>query len=812
MKKAVCIHGHFYQPSRENPWLEAIEVQDSAHPFHDWNERVTVECYAPNSAARLVDGDGRIVEIVNNYERISFNFGPTLLAWIERHSSEEYRRIQEADRVSAERRGGHGNAIAQPYNHMIMPLATERDRVTQIVWGLREFERHFGRPAEGMWLPEAAVDLKTLDLMALHGIRFTILSPFQARRVRPRGRGRWRDVSGGKIDTTRPYFCRLRGGRKIALFFYDAGIAHEVAFGRLLENGENFGRRLKEAFDPAAPDPQIVHIATDGESYGHHWPHGDMALAYALETIESDPEVDLVNYGWYLEENPPADEVEIFENSSWSCPHGVERWRSDCGCKLDPGRNWHQRWRKPLRDALDWLRRRMDPFFEERAGRLVADPWAARNDYVEVVADRSAERIERFCAAHRRRPLERGEVVELLKLLEMQRYGMLMYTSCGWFFDDISGLEAVQNLKFACRAVQLAADLGLALEDEFLDHLAAAESNIAELKNGAEIYRRFVRPDVADLRRVAAHVAMEAAFRGEMEETRLFCYRAEAKDFRRAGSGATSLAVGRMETRSLVTLESDEFVFAVLALGGHDFQCAIRRAAESPDYDKVADEILSAYRTSSLTDVVRLLDRRFGARYYSLKDLFLESRRKILSEITREKMERFQGVQRTIYEECQRLVEFLHEADAPVPKMFLVAAENVLNDDLGKALDQLIEENRTEWLRFILDQARRWDLSIRVAETEPRVRAYLNGLVERLVESPDESVARRAAELVAAVGSLGLPVYLWQAQNIFRTVIAKHGPALERRSDESGRAVLEALRRLGEELGFRNGGFGERET
>jgi len=806
-KNAVCIHAHFYQPPRENPWLEDVEVQDSAHPFHDWNQRITVECYAPNGAARLVDEQRRIREIVNNYAGISFNFGPTLFNWIERHSPGEYRRIVEADQESRGRLAGHGNALAMPYNHMIMPLASERDRLTQILWGLRDFERCFGRPAEGMWLPEAAVDFKTLDLFAQHGIRFTVLSPYQAKRVLPKGKTKWEDVSGGAISTTRPYLCRLSGGRSIALFFYNAQIAHQVAFERLLANGEEFGRRLKGAIDPSRTEPQLVHIATDGESYGHHWPHGDMSLAYALATIERDPNVALTNYGAFLAENPPQGEVEIFENSSWSCPHGIERWRSNCGCKLDPSRGWNQRWRAPLRESLDWLRSQIDPLFEQRADALVKDPWAARNDYIGVIADRSSEKLAEFCAAHQRQPQTPSSLVELLKLLEMQRHGMLMFTSCAWFFDDISGLEAVQNLKFTCRALQLAGDLGLSLEDAFLERLAKAESNIAELKNGAEVYRRFVRPAMTDLRRVAAHAAMEGAFEGRLEENDLFCYKIVPRDFQRTSSGATSLSVGRIETRSLITHEDEDTTFAVLTFGGHDVQCSVRATSGLNNREALKSSLFTTYAGGSLTEVVRALDRHFGSDYFTLKDLFLESRRRVLAGVTREKLEPYQGVFRSLFEENQRLMEFVREADAPVPRSFLAAAEVVLNDDLDDAIQEFLEKRQTTRLANILQQSRRWDVPLRLAEMEPRLREHLNALLRQLVEKPDEILAGQAAAFVREVKTLNLPLFFWQAQNIFKSVMTRHAATLVGNSDPSSHATLEALRGLRWELGFLDGGL-----
>ena len=501
MNRAICIHGHFYQPPRENPWLEAVEVQDSAYPYHDWNERITAECYAPNAAARILDGEARIRRIINNYSRISFNFGPTLLAWLEKREPQVYQAVIAADQRSQERFGGHGSAIAQAYNHLILPLASHRDRRTQIGWGIRDFAHRFGRRPEGMWLPETAVDLVTLDLLAEQGIAFTILAPRQARAVRAVGGAAWVDAAEG-LDTRVPYRCRLPSGRSIALFFYDGAIARAVAFERLLAGGEGFVDRLLSALgDGGGGDREggrLVHVATDGETYGHHHRHGEMALAWALEYLEergAEHGVALTNYGQFLEGHPPVHEVEIVENTSWSCVHGVERWRGDCGCQAGGEPGWNQGWRRPLRDALDWLRDSTAPRFEEMARTLLADPWAARDDYVAVVLDRSPESVERFFARHQARPLDPAERTWALDLLELQRHALLMYTSCGWFFNDLAGIETVQVLQYAGRALQLArSQLGLDLEAGFLDRLAAARSNRPEQGDGRAIFERAVRP------------------------------------------------------------------------------------------------------------------------------------------------------------------------------------------------------------------------------------------------------------------------------------------------------------------------------
>jgi alpha-amylase/alpha-mannosidase (GH57 family) len=491
MEKFICIHGHFYQPPRENPWLEYVELQDSAAPYHDWNERTTAECYAPNATARIMDGDGRIEAITNNYSKISFNFGPTLLAWMKDKVPEIHEAIVAADKLSRERYSGHGSALAQVYNHMILPLTNNRDRYTQVLWGIRDFEHRFGRPPEGMWLSETAADTPTLETLAELGIKFTVLSPSQASRTRQIGKRNSRDVSGGQIDPTRPYLVRLPSRRSIVVFFYDAPVSQAVAFENQLSSGERLADRLMSAFSDERSWDQLVHIATDGESYGHHHRHGEMALAYALQYLENNNLAWLTNYGEFLEKHPPTHEAQIHEKSSWSCVHGVGRWMADCGCNSGGHAGWKQGWRTPLRQSLDWLRDELAPLFEKKARELLRDPWRARNDYISVILDRSEAGREAFFAQHAGRELSKAEKVTVLKLMELQRHAMLMYTSCGWFFDEMSGLESVQVVQYASRALQLAQEIFQKdLEPGFLERFEGAKSNLPDAYTRSSLGRR----------------------------------------------------------------------------------------------------------------------------------------------------------------------------------------------------------------------------------------------------------------------------------------------------------------------------------
>ena len=623
--KYLCIHCHFYQPPRENPWLEQIELQDSAYPYHDWNERISAECYAPNIAARILDDQQRITRIVNNYGKISFNFGPTLLSWAAEHSPEMYKGIIDSDRLSQKTYSGHGSAMAQAYNHMIMPLANSRDKLTQIRWGVEDFSHRFGRLPEGMWLPETAVDLESLDLMAQAGVTFVVLAPHQARAVRPLSGGDWQDVGGSRVDPSRAYRHTTTSGHTINLFFYDGPISQAVAFEKLLRNGEDFAARLTGAFNDNRDWNQLMHIATDGETYGHHHRHGEMALAYAMDTIESRKLAKLTNYGEYLENNPPTWEAQIIENTSWSCVHGIERWRSNCGCNA--GRlGWNQDWRRPLREALDWLRDRITPCFESLGGTLLHDPWAARNSYISVVLNRAPEVREQFGAEHFIRPLSPQEQVTVWKLMELQRHAMLMYTSCGWFFDELSGIETVQVIQYAGRVVQLAEQLfGEPIEEQFLERLALSRSNLVEYGDGASIYKRYVQPSIVDLEKVGAHYSISSLFAPYGERTDIFSYTVKRLDYHTGDAGKLRMALGQARFTSKVTQESEVLTFWVVHFGDHNVAGGVQKADGVASYQDMLTAISGSFERVDIPEVVRLLDKRFGEKTYSCDRSFATS-------------------------------------------------------------------------------------------------------------------------------------------------------------------------------------------
>ncbi len=699
--KYVCIHGHFYQPPRENPYLEAIELQDSAYPYHDWNERITAECYAPNAASRILDSLNRIVKLKNNYSQISFNFGPTLLSWLKDQAPQVHADILQADKDSSERYSGHGSALAQGYNHMILPLANRRDKVTQVKWGIKDFESRFGRRPEGMWLPETAVDTETLEVLAENDIKFTILAPRQAKRVRAKDGTRFHDVTGGRVDPAHAYSAKLPSKKRISLFFYDGPISQGVAFEGLLSDGKRFADRLMSGFSDARKGPQMVHIATDGESYGHHHHFGEMALSYALDEIERNGVAKLTNYGEFLEKHPPEDQVEIVDDSSWSCVHGVERWRSDCGCNSG-GHPWNQQWRAPLRAALDWLRDRLAPIFESRLKMYFRDPWAGRDDYIRVILDRSQDVREAFFADHAIRPLDSSEQVTALKLLEMQRHAMLMYTSCGWFFDELSGIETVQVIHYAGRALRLAEDVsGESIEAEFLQQLAKAKSNLAEHGTGAQIYEKWVRPAVIDIQRVAGHYAISSLFETYPEKTRIYSYEVERLKYSLEAEGKMRLAVGAAQFRSAITLESAALSFAVLHLGDHNVTAGIRPLQDSSEQEE--KKLVDAFDQADTAELIRLLDHTYGRSIFSLRQLFRDEQRKITNLILTDSLNNAAAVYRTVFESQAPLIRFLNGLEIPVPNALKSAAEIALNNQLQQYLER--PELDSEGIQSLLREA-----------------------------------------------------------------------------------------------------------
>lgn len=778
MKRYVCVHGHFYQPPRENPWLEDIERQESAYPFHDWNDRVTWECYGPNAWSRMLDQEGFITRIVSNYARISFNFGPTLLSWMERARPDVYEAILAADRASALRFGGHGSALAQAYNHSILPLCTPRDRVTQIRWGIRDFERRFGRQPEGIWLPETAVDTATLEAVAGEGIAFTILAPHQAVGVRTHGAQSWVDVSGGRIDPKRPYVVQLPSGQDIVVFFYDGPVSQAVAFERLLTNGDRFANRLIEAFEDGRQENQLVHIATDGETYGHHHRHGEMALAYALVRIDDDPGLRLTNYGEYLALHPPTLEARIAEMSSWSCAHGVERWRSDCGCHSGAHTGWTQSWRAPLRQALDWLSEQLAALFEARAAGLLSDPWQARDAYIDVIADRDRSTLDVFFEQHALPGLTDAERTMVLKLLEIQRHAMLMFTSCGWFFDEISGIETTQILRYAARAIQLAQDIAdIDIESPFLERLAKAPSNLPEHRDARHVYEQFVRPVAVNLPKLVAHYAVSSLFHEYKEQARVFAYRVDQLDFRSVALGRARLAVGKVRVIAESTREAATLSFGIVHLGDHNMSGGVREFKSDAEYAAMCDSVIVAFESADMPEVLRLLDQHFIELTYSMRSLFRDEQRRVLDIILASTMADAEALSSRLYEQHAPVLRYMGTLDQPLPPPLRALADFVLNSTLRRELDQ----SELDFVRIstVLDEAEDLGIELDRAGIGFALQRAIERSTERWALDPEQLTPLRRLRTAAELsGSLPVELDLALVQNHFYGLMERLYPRL----------------------------------
>ena len=757
----VVIHGHFYQPPRENPWLEMIETEESAYPFHDWNERIAFECYRPNAHARIVDSQGKILEILSNYSSISFNFGPTLLPWLERRCPSVYQKILEADRDGI-RQFGHGNVLAQVYNHIIMPLASERDKETEVLWGIADFEKRFHRRPDAMWLPETAVNYPTLRVLVRYGMSYLILSPFQALRVRPFGGKRWVDVSQGRIDPTQPYRCFIKdtSGKKVSdqsidIFFYDGMISKEVAFGDLLKDGNAFCERFGQAYQSLKKRPQLIHIATDGETYGHHKKFGDMALAYALREGFLSRGFEVINYGAFLKRFPPVYEVEIDEGpkgegTSWSCAHGVGRWKEDCGCSTGGRAGWNQRWRKPLREALDLLRDELSLIFEKEGEKVFKDVWEARNGYIDVILDRSPENLDRFFDRYGLKDLNGEGRIKGLKLLEMERHALQMYTSCGWFFADLSGLETIIVLQRAARATELAQEMTKKeVEKIFLDRLSEATSNLPEMGDGRQVCQRLVKPRSVTLDKVVNHYAIFSQFSQDEKERKIFSYRVERVNEERMEKDDSWWVLGQLRVASDTIPEPKEFFFGLIPSTKDIFRTWISEAREI-DFDHLKEKSLQSLGGSE-DEMAQTLTSLLGDHVLTIRDTFKEERQGILQKLIEKELKEHCQCYAELFDKTRQAVETLAKEGLEIPYEIRVAAEVTLSDRLLQEVKELKRDFKATVERRqidrILEEAREYGFRLRKEESIRILNEMLKGEMEALQRAVIQNPAAPTANV-----------------------------------------------------------------
>lgn len=773
-KKYLTIHGHFYQPPRENPWLEEIEIQDSARPFHDWNERVSNECYEPNSVSRIVDDKNKILDIVNNYQKMSFNIGPTLLSWMEKYAPCSYRRIIAADKNSVELYNGHGSAIAQVYNHIIMPLANKNDKYTQAIWGIRDFQKRFGRMPEGIWLAETAVDTETLEVLIDLGIKYTILSPYQAQCVRKMDEKEWHDVSWGSIDPSQAYRYYVEGTdnkKFINLFFYDGAISKSVAFDFLLTDGEKFARRLLDGYSEERQRHQLVNIATDGESYGHHTKFGDMALSYVLGVKAKVLGFEITNYGEFLEMYPPEYEVDIKPASAWSCSHGVERWNDDCGCSTGALPGWNQKWRKPLREAFDYLRDEFIKLCSAEGAKYYKDFWAARNKYIDVILDRDEKTVNKFLKENCLDNFNQENKTNALKLMEIQRFCMLMYTSCGWFFADISGIETVQIMKYAARAIQLAkAFSDTDYETKFLEILSKAKSNIAECGTGKDIYEKFVQPSVIAIEQIVCHWAISSLYTDLSELEEIYCYRIKKISYETVKNGHAEMVLGRIEVTSEITYEKWDMGFAMLKTPDSEFYCSTKECSPDDDLSAGREVLIKAFMSNVLLETLKGFEEHYSAKFYSLKDVLIDKRKLILDSVLKSRLTKVANIYDELYEELKVPVEHLANLGMDIPDAFRVSAKFCLIkqlEELLRTVDNFRDEKFLAEIKEIKTNTEKFFININKSNSGVIIAKKLQSLIDELSQTMDFDVADKIFAIFELIDILNLNVEIKVAQNIY---------------------------------------------
>ncbi len=821
-KKHLIIHGHFYQPPRENPWTERIDRQESAAPHHDWNERITRECYLPNSCSRRLDSFGRIKNLVNNYTRLSFNFGPTLFRWLEKYHPELHRDIIHADRLSMKLNNGHGNAIAQVYNHIIMPLASRRDQKTQILWGVRDFKRCFGRDPEGIWLAETAINQVTLDILIESGFRFIILSPHQAEKFRPlklKEKPKWKNVSGGTIRTGFVYRCHSgkvkAKNNYIDIFFYDAKLSENISFNHLLRNGDILSDAIDSSYERCGND--LVTIATDGEIYGHHEPFADMALAYLIESSAEKHNLTITNFGAYLDTHEPEFEVKLKRGknnlgTAWSCSHGVGRWKEDCGCNVNSPADWNQKWREPLRDSLNTLRDSLADIFKHEGDKLLRDPWKARDDYIVAMNSGTADEREKFLAGHSKKSLSRKEKITALKILESQRNAIFMFTSCGWFFDDISGLESVQLLKYAARAIELVGEkYSRKLEDEFLSELSKAKSNLPDTGTGANIYQAKKKFSSTTPSFIAGQYVISSHLSCPEASPEIFGYSFNELDSYSKEGGEGTIHSGFLEIESSPIPEVFKFGYFLMLKEDVQVICLLKEFENIEGFKKIKKEIMTLPSNSKRKDVLQFAVEHFGGHVFSIRDLFPEDSDTILTTISDHKLKSLETMLKDIYIKNREFLRLLSETSLTPPQSILIPARTYLERSLSHELKiwqkSLLPEG-IQGIRKVTSDASYYGIDIDKSAVSKTFSQFLLENVKRQKERLIAAESEAMIQFVNFCSEIDVEIETQMIQNeifaILNSTLRKELKAIKSLSKRSGKDLnpVTQFLRLAERFNF----------
>jgi hypothetical protein len=777
-KKYVIIHGHFYQPPRENPWIGLIETQKSAAPYHDWNERVYAECYRPNAHSRLLDQHGAIIDIHNNYSMMSFNFGPTLFSWLEQYHSKTVQSIIDADKASCARLEGHGNSIAQVFNHIIMPLATRRDQLTQIRWARAFFRERFNRESEGLWLAETAINMETVRCLVEENIKFVILSPAQIDAVRPvDGSGSWATATG--IDTRHAYRIHALdpdgkpAGGYVDAFLFDQGLSREASFGDLLKDAQTFGQRINGNFAHHASGDQAVILATDGETFGHHKAFGDMCLAYFFRKIAPKLDIIPVNFGYFLAHNPPRQEVLLKngsgEGTSWSCQHGVGRWARDCGCKTGGDSSWKQTWRAPLRKAMQTLQERVDAGFEAAISALKLDPWKLRDDYIRVMDNPSPQAFIDLLGADDGAALPESRVFEVRKLLEAQKFMLYSFTSCAWFFSDIGGIEAMQNLAYAARALQM----GIPPEEragvlrEFTALLEQAPGNVGGA-TGKSLFEKKIAHFLNHESVLSFTAAVERSIGLARSDRRhLFGYDIHLHSLFAERKGLLSYHA------YAASIEN--------ALTGERSRCSVlishRNKAEVQGWViPGANEQGAAGKPPEGGESLEAMKGNPGAAIFTLTDIFKTSREEMAEYVHRNIFEDTFEKYSAWMQRNERELDLLSRLDFPLPLYCLAPLEFVYNRQWNHLITRLerrgTEEEIVIGIRELSMQLERFKIVPDLKESAMLIERIIIRELPFLASEPAPSICKRIGLLLDIVDCYKIPVSKHTIEDAFAPIMA----------------------------------------
>jgi alpha-amylase/alpha-mannosidase (GH57 family) len=790
VKPAICIHGHFYQPPRENPWLDTIELQDTAHPYHNWNEKISAECYSQNSFSRILNEEKKIRKVLNNYSYISFNIGPTLINWLRKNDFETYQAIIDADKISRSRFSGHGSAIAQAYNHIIMPLANRNDKITQVKWGIADFVFHFDRYPEGMWLPETAVDIETLEILAENNIKFTILAPHQVHAIKQIQAEQWQVKKSHDVDVTRTYLCKLPSGNHIHIFIYNGAISHAVGFGTLLNDGKAFAERLVEAGSGGGHRPKLVSIATDGETFGHHHRFGDMALAFALNYIYEKDLANLTIYGEYLEKYPAEYEIQIHEFTSWSCPHGVKRWFTDCGCNFGIQPGWNQKWRLPLRTSLDWLRDQINQYLEIHFSSNFKDFWRARNDYALVMLNRQDFVIQSFLNQQLNIDREKTDYTFFIKLMELQRLMMLMYTSCGWFFDDIGNIESVQVLRYAVKTLEIFENVsGQNIRNEFYNRISEAVSNLPDKKNALYLIENKILPGRVDVFRAGIHFAISLFYYGSLEKVEKFHYSVKKDYSEKITLSGLVVLIGRFNIKDTVTLEPVTFQFIALEKSSFNVQTYATISMSSTEFDNVIKKIKKMIADSEYDQIPACVAGYFK-KPYSLNHLFKDEQTKIAQLKLNQALNELARSRNSIFFRNLKTITFLSRNKVNLPIQIVSMMSGVFTKKILEVFNS--EKINTKILEKYLKKAEKLSVILYVDEIEFTASGKIYQLMNEVLRINHNIDTFKEIYLVLEILDKSyLELDIWKAQNIYFKLTELKLPEYQAKAGQGDKNALE---------------------